>query len=124
IFGSTGENVLRLSADAVGSNWMTVHAKYEYADRTGSDFNEALLVEIGEQPAMRHYDLANRTRNQFTGIVDFVPDDQWTFSVSGGVGKDNYPDHSFGLQKGTFRTVSFAADFHQPNGPGGGGNYN
>ena len=25
---------------------------------------------------MRHYDLANRNRNQFTGIVDFVPSDR------------------------------------------------
>ena len=73
---------------------------------------------------MRHYDLADRTRNQFTGIVDFVPDDRWTFSVSGGVGKDNYPDSYFGLQETTFRTVSVAADFREPNGFGAGGNYN
>src|SRR5262249_52947357 len=92
--------------------------------RTGSDLTEALLVEIGEQPAMRHYDLANRTRNQFTGIVDFVPDDQWTFSVSGGVGKDNYPDSGFGLQETTFRNVSFGADFRAPGGLNVGGTYN
>ena len=124
IFGSTGENVLRLAADAVGTSWMTFHAKYEYGSRVGAGLNDALLVEIGEQPDMRHYDLANRNRNQFTGIVDFVPDDRWTFSVSGGVGKDNYPDSYFGLQETTFRTVSFAADFRQPNGLGAGGNYN
>ena len=29
--------------------------------------NEELLVQIGEQPALRHYDVANRTRNRFTG---------------------------------------------------------
>src|SRR5262249_9158471 len=69
IFESTGENVLRLSADAVGTSWMTFHAKYEYGSRTGSGLNEDLLVEIGEQPAMRHFDFANRNRNQFTGIV-------------------------------------------------------
>jgi MtrB/PioB family decaheme-associated outer membrane protein len=124
IFGSSGENVLRLSADAVGSNWMTLHAKYEYGNRSGSDLDEALLVEIGEQPAMRHYDLANRTRNQVTAIVDFVPDDAWTFSVSGGVGKDNYPDSAFGLQETTFRNVSFAADYRAPGGLTVGGNYN
>jgi MtrB/PioB family decaheme-associated outer membrane protein len=124
IFDSAGENVLRLAADAVGNQWMTLHAKYEYGDRTGSGLDEALLAEIGEQTAMRHYDLANRTRNQFTGIVDFVPDDRWTFSVSGGVGKDNYPDSGFGLQETTFRNVSFAADFRDPNGVGVGGNYN
>jgi MtrB/PioB family decaheme-associated outer membrane protein len=124
IFDSTGENVLRLSADAVGPQSMTFHAKYEYGSRSGSGLNEALLVEIGEQPDMRHYDLADRTRNQITGIVDFVPDERWIFSISGGVGKDDYPDSYFGLQEATFRTVSFAADFRQSNGFGAGGNYN
>jgi MtrB/PioB family decaheme-associated outer membrane protein len=124
IFESTGENVLRLSADAVGTQWMTFHAKYEYGNRDGSGLDEALLVQIEEQPSLRHYDVANRNRNQFTGIVDFVPNERWTFSVSGGVGKDNYPDSSLGLQETTFRTVSFAADFREPNGLGAGGNYN
>jgi MtrB/PioB family decaheme-associated outer membrane protein len=124
IFASTGENVLRLGADTVGTQYMTFHARYEYGSRTGSDLDEALLTQIGEQPKMRHFDLANRNRNQFTGIVDFVPNDVWTFSASGGVGKDSYPDSYFGLQETTFNTVSFAADFHQPNGFGGGANYN
>jgi MtrB/PioB family decaheme-associated outer membrane protein len=123
-FDSTGENVLRLSADAVGTPWMTFHAKYEYGNRVGSGLNEALLVQIGEQPAMRYYDLANRTHNQFTGIVDFVPDERWTFSISGGVGRDNYPDSYFGLQQTTFDNVSFAVDFREPDGLGVGGNYN
>src|SRR5262252_1344364 len=124
IFGGTTENVLRLSADAVGSQWTTFHAKYEYGHRTGSGLNEDLLVQIGEQPDMRHYDLANRNRNQLTAIVDMVPNDQWTFSVSGGLGKDSYPDSYFGLQETTFRTFSAGADFHLPNGFGGGGTYN
>ena len=37
-----------------------------------------LLTEIGEQPAMRHYDIANRTRNRFTGQVDVTPNEAWT----------------------------------------------
>jgi MtrB/PioB family decaheme-associated outer membrane protein len=125
IFASSGENVLRLSADAMGTQWATFHAKYEYGSRTGSDLNQNLLVQIGEQPDMRHYDLADRNRNQFTGIIDFVPDDRWTFSVSGGVGTDDYPDTNLGLQHTTFRTVSVGADFHDPNsGISAGGSYN
>ncbi len=124
IFASTGENVLRLGADTAGTQFMTFHARYEYGSRTGSDLDQSKLTEIGEQPLMRHFDLANRNRNQVTGIVDFVPSDAWTFSASGGAGKDSYPDSYFGLQETTFNTVSFAADFHQPNGLGGGANYN
>ena len=124
IFDSAAENVWRVSADAVGSQWAMFHAKYEHAKRTGSGLNEHLLVEIGEQPAMRHFDLANRTRNQATGIVDFVPNDRWTFSVSGGAGRDEFPGSYFGLQEATFRTISFAVDYHQANGIDLGGTYN
>ncbi|HKO95091.1 MAG TPA: MtrB/PioB family outer membrane beta-barrel protein, partial [Polyangiaceae bacterium] len=75
IFDGTGEDVLRLAADAIGSQWVTFRFAYEHGDRTGSGLNEDLLVQIGEQPGMRHYDLANRTRDRFNGQVDFVPDD-------------------------------------------------
>jgi MtrB/PioB family decaheme-associated outer membrane protein len=124
IFESTGEDVLRLTADAVGSAWVTFRAQYELASRSGSTLNEELLVEIGEQPDLRHYDLANRTRNRFTGQVDVVPNDLWTLSVSGGAGKDDYDDSYFGLQESTFRTFSIGADYRQPNGFGGGASYN
>jgi len=124
IFQSAGENVLRLAADATGSQNMTFRVQYEYGSRSGSGLDESLLVEIGEQPDMRHFDLADRTRNKFSGQVDFVPSDMWTFSVSGGVGKDNYPNSYFGLQESTFRTFSLAADYQRPDGLGAGGTYN
>ena len=44
IFESTGEDVLTLKADAVGSQWVTFRAHYELADRTGSGLDEALLI--------------------------------------------------------------------------------
>ena len=42
----------------------------------------AARPQIGEQPALRHYDIANRTRNRFTGQVDIVPNELWIFSAS------------------------------------------
>src|SRR6185436_19617179 len=104
--------------DAVGSQWVTFRAQYELSDRNGSDLDEALLVQIGEQPKMRHYDIADRGRNRFTGQVDVVPSDLWTLSASAGVGKDDFNDSYFGLQESTFRTLSFGADFREPNGLG------
>ena len=124
IFEDTGENVLRLSADAVGTQWLTFRAQYEYGDRNGSGLDEALLVQIGEQPALRHYDVADRTRNRFTGQVDVVPGDALTLSTSVGVGKDHYDDSYFGLQESTFNTFSLAADFRRPSGLGAGASYN
>jgi MtrB/PioB family decaheme-associated outer membrane protein len=124
IFESTGENVLRLTADAIGSQWVTFRANYELSDRTGSGLDEELLVHIGEQPALRHYDIANRGRNKFTGQVDVTPNDMWTLSASAGFGKDNFDDSYFGLQESSFQTFSLGADFRQPNGFGGGATYN
>jgi MtrB/PioB family decaheme-associated outer membrane protein len=123
-FASTGENVLRLSADTTGSQWVTFRAKYELADRTGSGLDESLLVTMGEQPDMRQYDIADRTRNKFTGQVDFTPAGQWMFNLSGGVGKDNYPNSYFGLQDTTFRTFSAGVDYSADSGLGAGGSYN
>ena len=122
-FGSNSENVLTLIADAVGSQWLTFRAKYEVAGRTGSDLDQDILVEIGEQPALRHYDIANRGRQRFSGQVDIARFDRWIFSLSGGVGQDNYDDSYFGLQESTFKTFSAAADFQSGNGFGGGGSY-
>ena len=124
IFDDTGENVLRLTADAIGSQWVTFRAEYELSDRAGSGLNEDLLVEIGEQPAMRHYDVANRTRNRFTGQVDVTPNELWIFSASAGLGKDDYDDSYFGLQESTFRVFSLSADYRLENGLGAGASYN
>jgi MtrB/PioB family decaheme-associated outer membrane protein len=123
IFEDTGENVLRVTADAVGTQWLSFRTQYEFGDRTGSGLDEELLVEIGEQPRLRHYDIANRTRNRFTGQVDVTPSDPWLFSVSAGFGQDDYDDSYFGLQESTFRVLTFSVDFQQPNGFGAGGGY-
>ena len=123
IFESSGEDVLRLTADATGTQWLTFRAQYELADKTGDGLDEDLLIVIGEQPALRHYDIANRTRNKFTGQVDVVPNDLWIFSASAGVGKDEYDDSYFGLQESTSKVYSLSADYKSPNGFGVGTAY-
>ncbi len=123
IFESSGEDVLTLKADAIGWQWATFRANYQRSDRTGSGLDESLLTEIGEQPAMRHYDIADRTRNRFTGQVDVTPNEAWTFSASLGAGTDDFHDSYFGLQESSFRIFTLAADFQRPDGLGAGGSY-
>jgi MtrB/PioB family decaheme-associated outer membrane protein len=123
-FQSSGEDVFRVSADAVGSSWTTFRVTYEVGSRSGSGLDEKQLTDIGEHPEMRNYDLADRTRNRFAGQVDIVPSDAVTFSVSGGILHDNYKNTFFGLQESNGGTFSLAADYHQPNGMGAGGSYN
>ncbi len=124
IFQSTNENVLQLKADAVGSQWVTFRAHYEYGSRGGSGLDEQSLVQIGEQAQMRHYDLANRTRNRFVGQVDVTPREALTISASAGLGSDDYHDSYFGLQEAAFRTLSLSLDYDFPRGLGVGGTYN
>ena len=124
IFESSGENVVTFTADAVGSQWATFRAQYEVGSRSGSGLDEALLVQIGEQPALRHYDLANRSRQRFTGQVDVLPNESWVLSGSFGVGQDDYDDSYFGLQEASFRLAGFSADFQRPDGFGAGASYN
>jgi MtrB/PioB family decaheme-associated outer membrane protein len=119
IFESTGENVFRVTADALGTQWVTFRGEYEHSDRTGSGLNEELLIEIGEQPAMRHYDVADRTRNRFTGQIDFLPNEVWILSASTGVGQDDFDDSYFGLQESTFRTFTLSADLQRQGWRGG-----
>jgi MtrB/PioB family decaheme-associated outer membrane protein len=123
IFESTNENVLQLKADSAGFGWMNFRARWEYGDRSGSGLDEASLIQIHEQPAMRHYDVANRTRNRFVGQVDVVPNEALTFSLSAGFGKDEFADSYFGLQDAGIRNVTLSADYSSPNGFGVGGSY-
>jgi MtrB/PioB family decaheme-associated outer membrane protein len=123
IFESTNENVLHLKADSVGFGMMSFRARYEYGSRGGSGLDEASLIQIGEQPALRHYDVANRTRNRFVGQVDVVPNEALTLSLSGGFGADDFDDSYFGLQEAGFRNVTVSADYSTANGLGVGGSY-
>ncbi|HKH72986.1 MAG TPA: MtrB/PioB family outer membrane beta-barrel protein [Vicinamibacterales bacterium] len=123
-FESSNEHVLQLKADAVGSQWVTFRANYEYGKRTGSGLDEASLIDIGEQPQLRHYDLANRTRNRFVGQVDIVPTEALTVSLSGGVGNDDFEESYFGLQEAAFRNVSVGVDYQFPRGLVFGTTYN
>ena len=80
--------MFRVSADAVGSSWATFRVLYEVGSRTGSGLDEQALIDIGEHPEMRHFDLADRTRNLFSGQIDIAPSDAWLFSVSGGIASE------------------------------------
>ncbi len=122
-FQSSGEDVLRLSADAVGP-WATFRAVYEFGDRSGAGLDETTLTSIGEHAGMRQYDLADRTRNRVAAQIDLVPSDALTFSFSAGILKDDFNNSQYGLQESTGRTFSIGTDYRLPSGFVFGGSYN
>jgi MtrB/PioB family decaheme-associated outer membrane protein len=98
IFEETIENVFRVSVDATGNQYFSVRGLFEDGTREGDGFDAHLLDEFGEQPGMRHYDVADRDRRRFTLIATATPLDVVGFTASVGVGRDEYPHSEFGLQ--------------------------
>ena len=123
IFEDTAENAFYVSADTVSSQWVIFRARYDQGDRTGSGFNESLLTEIGEQPGLRHYDIADRKRKRFTGIVDVMPTEYLTLSASTGLGREDFENSELGLQETDVRTFTVSADVARDGGWGGGVSY-
>lgn len=97
IFEQTTDDVYRASVDSIWRT-VTVRAIVERSSRRGTGFDEHLLVEAGEQPAMRHYDVADRDRDRVTGLVQFAPHKIVAISGSASFGKDDYSSSGFGLR--------------------------
>lgn len=110
IFEETSENMLRLSMDALGYARFSVRALYEVGARTGEGFDVHLLEAVGEQPGMRHYDVAERSRQRLTLQATAIPAGWLGLNSSIAVGTDDYDeDGEFGLRDNSHQvyTVGF-----------------
>lgn len=112
IFESTTDNVLRVTFDTMTRQWFSVRSKYEHAQRRGKGIEqgEASLASIGEQPKMRHFDIANRDRDRVTFIGSVTPAQFVTTSLTFAVGKDDYLESLFGLRDNTHQVYGAGAD--------------
>jgi MtrB/PioB family decaheme-associated outer membrane protein len=115
IFEKTAENVFRASADLTGTRYVTVRGLFEHSQRTGSGFDEALLEDVGEQPEMRHFDIADRDRNRGTVIVTVSPVEVFGLNASVAAGNDNYKNSGFGLRDNNHRVYSAGFDYAPTN---------
>lgn len=104
IFESTHENGVRAWFDTISMAMFSVRTKWEYSQKR-TDTPDAEVAEFlshfGEQPLMRHYDLAERDRNRVTVLANFNVTDAFVISGSVGAGKDDYVSSRFGLQDNT-----------------------
>lgn len=111
IFEKTADDVFRVTMDSTGNQYFTLRAKYEYSRREGEGFDQSLLDEVGEQPGMRHYDIANRKRARFSTSVSVNPVPALSLNAGVGTGNDDYDDSGFGLRDNDNTNWSTGLDF-------------
>lgn len=105
---------------------VTVRTKYEHAERRGKGDVAAIGAEleaIGEQPGMRHFDIAARDRDRVTITASAVPLDMMTLSASVAAGQDDYKESLFGLRDNSHRVYSTGVDIAPSEYLGGGVSY-
>ena len=125
IFESSGENVFRVSADAVGSSVGHLPRSIRGRQPHRSGLDETPLDRHRRAPgdaALRprrpdEKPLHGAGRHRPVGRLDVQ-------RVRRRPARTTTATRFFGLQESTGRTFSLAADYHQPNGLGAGATYN
>ena len=103
IYEKTAEDTYRFQVDSTGNQYVQLRTKYEHSNREGSEFDAHLLAEVGEQPGMRHFDIATRERDRVLTTLSIMPVKYFEFSTSFGWGQDEYNETQFGLQSNDSR---------------------
>jgi len=107
---TTHENIGRASVDLTGFSYFSARAIYEYAKKTGERIEAAEILAEGEQPALGHYDIANRNRQRTSGVFTYTPIGELSFTGTVGWLKDEYPASQFGLTNNANLTYSIGFD--------------
>ena len=112
VIASNSENGIRLTFDALGIPWFTLRSRYEHSQRRGDATEEAEreLFRIGEQPQMRHFDIASRDRDRFTLLGSVNPASTVSLNASVTVGNDDYLESVFGVRDNNHRVYAIGAD--------------
>lgn len=109
-FEETTDRTVRASVDSAGLTWGSVRFQYDRSERTGEGFDEEALSEIGEQVSLRQFDIADRTRDRVTALVQVVPLSVLGLNASMAVGREERPESAFGLQDNDLRAFTIGAD--------------
>jgi hypothetical protein len=89
-----------------------LRTKYEHGQRRGRGFDQNVLVAVGEQPDMRHADIAPRDRDRVTFVGIFThrsPTGRSTRSIA--AGNDDYLESIFGIRDNNHRVYAAGADW-------------
>jgi MtrB/PioB family decaheme-associated outer membrane protein len=98
-FSDVGENVVRLSYDAMSFSFFAVRLGYDYGQRRGEGFHMAGVdyeqQDAGEQPGLRYYDEADRNRSRASVNLSANPTDRVSLYFQYAYGKDEYLGDEF-----------------------------
>jgi MtrB/PioB family decaheme-associated outer membrane protein len=112
-FESTGEDVFRVTYDIFGIGMYSLRTKYEHGRKRGEVTDEAQrdLFNIGEQPQLRQFDIAQRNRDRVTILGSVTPMSTLSFNASVAVGRDDYFESTFGLRDYKHQVYTGGLDF-------------
>lgn len=124
-FANLTDNGVRFSLDTVGNQFVTVRGIYEYSQRRGSGFEQAVITNGGAQDALRFYDDAERNHTRGTLLLMVNPAEVLDFSFSVAAGKDDYRIGAmqFGLQDNSSTAYNAGVNVNTPAGIVFGANY-
>jgi MtrB/PioB family decaheme-associated outer membrane protein len=108
---TTTDQQIRASVDSVSLPWGSVRLQYDHSLRTGSGLDEQVFEEINEQVSLRQFDIANRSRDRVSVILQYLPTPALGFSGSSSFGRERRPDSAFGLQDNDVSSVTIGADY-------------
>jgi MtrB/PioB family decaheme-associated outer membrane protein len=110
LFEKTVEQTARVSIDSAGLGWGSVRLQYDHSVRTGEGLDEEVFGEIGEQVALRQFDISDRTRDRVSAIVQVLPSDLVGVNASLALGRDERPDAAFGLRENDLTAFTLGID--------------
>jgi MtrB/PioB family decaheme-associated outer membrane protein len=109
-FEVTTEDTFRASVDLTGNQYVTVRTLAEHSVRKGDLFDVHVLEAVGEQPGMRHFDIADRDRNRVTALVTVTPAAALAVTGSVAAGRDEYRESQFGLRDNDHRVYTIGIE--------------
>jgi len=113
---TTTDHQLRASVDSVALPWGSVRLQYDHSLRKGTGLDEQVFEEINEQQSLRQFDIANRSRDRVSVIVQYLATPALGVSGTASLGRERRPESAFGLQDNDVHSMTLGADYSLAGG--------
>ncbi|HVA54393.1 MAG TPA: MtrB/PioB family decaheme-associated outer membrane protein [Gammaproteobacteria bacterium] len=100
VTASTQTDTLWASIRANPFSSLSANLKVTHARRFSPEYTPIDDLFAPQNPLMRQFDLANRTRNQISGQLAYAPIAQWSAGISAESNDDQYDGTTIGLTRG------------------------